>query len=475
MNITLDSALLIDKENLDKEVERKLKRSYMFRENKTHKGVPETRVLYKDIIIDNKNYLRLPPNLNYFKEVLTKNKFNNNLNINDLRYAPEFNNFKSNIKLRENQQLIFDEMKSFDFNAIVSASTGFGKTTMSLYLVEKLKTSMLFIASRVNLILNLLKDIKQFNINEDDIIEINSEWLKNPVIKPIMYCTIQALSDEVLAELYGKVGLLVADEVHLGIGGVENIEKLYSINPKYRLYLSATYKNLQFTGLNECALSSNIIKYEEDISYKIKVKTIYIKRETQFHINYNKVYTSHEKKEVMYDELNIKMTANLAYKKVKKEGRGVLIYVESQEAQEALKETLQFKCLRVGLLNANTPTNKKKDIIDNFDNGDYDIIIAGNSISAGVSLYRLATIINLNITTNENNLEQLIGRLKRRNEDISNHNKEYYQVCVEGLSSKKWVEDIQCLRKFNYLEFDKVVRVDCSEFGLDNKYKIMWL
>jgi hypothetical protein len=74
----------------------------------------------------------------------------------------------------------------------------------------------------------------------------------------------------------------------------------------------------------------------------------------------------------------------------------------------------------------------------------------GNSISAGVSLYRLSAIINLNITINENNLIQLIGREKRFNSEICNKDKIYIQFCVRGLSSKKWANDCRVLENSGF-------------------------
>lgn len=462
MKVILDSNIYIKSEDVSRELKTLIRKKYSFRNIKTFKDKIEFRTIFSKVVKEGIEYYVLPPNLKYFQDEIITDFPTEDFEIIDTRVAPKVCNFSSNITPRENQLEILETMKNCEYNAIVAAATSFGKTTVSLYITEILRTNMLFIASRTSLIQNLLKDIKQFGIDIEDTCEINAEWLKNPVIKPVMYCTIQALSDNILKELYGNVGLLVADEVHLGIGGLENVERLFSINPKYRLYLSATYKNLNYVGLNESLLSSNIITSDETIDFKIKVRTIYLTREKELAEEYKKEHTSHGKKEIIYDYKNLTAIIEMAYYIIKKEERGLFIYVESQEAQAELCERLGLLALRVGVLNSHTKKKESAHIINNFDKGEYDVIVAGSSISAGVSLYRLSTIINLNITTNENNLIQLIGRLKRYNSEICDKNKEYIQISIKGLSSKKWVNDIQCLGKFEYLEFEKVVNVDLT-------------
>lgn len=472
MKIIIDSNILVEDKYLTRDMKTLIMKAYIFKETNTFnpnknqnntKYEPKTRKTFSRITKDGIVFYAFPPNFVYFKSNILDKFPDLEYTIIDSRVCPTFDYHKTNIIPRDNQQDIIKSLEDVGYNAIVSAATSFGKTTMSLYLTEYLKTNMLFIASRISLIENLKKDIKQFNINQDDICEINSKWLENPVIKPIMYCTIQALNDNILAYLYNKIGMLVADEVHLGIGGKENIERLFSLNPKYRLYLSATYKNQNFVGLNEALLSSNIITSEEVIQYKIDIETIYVNRESKFHTKYTSKHTAHEKKEILYDKSNLEQISQLAYYKVKKECRGVLIYVEAREAQNELTNILSWFGLKVGLLNSDTKKSLNGEILNNFDNGEYDIIIAGNSISAGVSLYRLSTIINLNITTNENNLVQIIGRLKRYNPEICDKTKEYIQVSILGLSSKKWEKDIQCLKKFDYLNFKKILKINMAE------------
>ena len=476
MKVLINSNIYLKAEdvNANRDLKTMIRKKYSFRNSKSFKDKIDFRTIFTKVEKNGKEYYVLPPNLQYFMDEIVVEFPDIDFQISDKRVAPEVCNFSSNITPRENQIPILEDIKNSGYNAIVAATTGFGKTTCSLYITEILKTNMLFIASRTSLIQNLLKDVNQFGIDLNDVCEINAEWLKNPIIKPVMYATIQALSDEILKELFDKVGLLVADEIHLGIGGLENVERLFSINPKYRLYLSATYKNLNYIGLNEALLSSTIITSEENISHTIEVDCYHIQRDKTMMNEYKNEHTSYGKKQIIYDEIYCQAISEMVFYMVKKENRGVLVYVESQEAQAEISNMLKMYALKVGILNSNTKKSESEHIINNFDKGDYDVIVAGNSISAGVSLYRLSIIINCNITTNENNLTQLIGRMKRFNPEICDKQKKYIQICIKDMSSSKWKFDKKCLEKFEYIKFGVDTTIDYTEeiyYNMMNEYK----
>jgi superfamily II DNA or RNA helicase len=96
-----------------------------------------------------------------------------------------------------------------------------------------------------------------------------------------------------------------------------------------------------------------------------------------------------------------------------KNKRQVLLYTTSQSIQVFYQELFkQFKPL---LLNSNSTQKKKNEILEKFDKRESPILISGTSVTKGVSIYTLDTIINCAFNTKEN-LEQLIGRL-RRNDD----------------------------------------------------------
>lgn len=456
MKVTYNSKIKISKNDISLDLYRKLADKYTFTTT-TYDGKILSRKAYKT----SKEGIELPMNSSYFEKIIES--FGEDLEIVDERALPKLEKeFKSNITLRDNQPEMLEKMKKADFNCLVTAKTGFGKTAMALYLGEILQTPILFIASQVNLVNNMLKDVIKFGINEDEVIRIDREWLDNPIIKPIMFASIQALSDEILEELYDKVGLIVADEIHLGLSGEGNTEILGKINPRYRVYLSATPNNMNFKGLSECLFSDNWLDVEENIDFDIDVHNLSLLVQRYIVDNYRSVKEYHKKKEIYFNEDFLKLMGKIgAYISLKKD-RGLLIYVEDKFAQNFLVNELKEFGLKVGVLNSDSNKKHKLEVINGYDNGDFDIIIAGVTISAGISLYRLSLIINLNITLNENNLEQLIGRLKRKDDKICDKTKIFLQITMENISHKKWENDKRTLTKFPYIKFSNKKIIDIS-------------
>ena len=64
---------------------------------------------------------------------------------------------------------------------------------------------------------------------------------------------------------------------------------------------------------------------------------------------------------------------------------------------------------------------------------------------------------------NSNNLEQIIGRLKRKDEAICDKSKCYIKFTFNKLTSQTWDRDKECLAEFDYMEFSPVRNV-----GFDN-------
>lgn len=474
INLEISGKILIKTSDCYKELITLFEKYYSFKSNKSFNGKFEFRTIFSKVIIQEIEYYSFPPNLDYFKEKIITQTPNIHWEIIDKRVAPSVEKFISNVTPREHQIPILEDMEKFDYNCLVTASTGSGKTALCLYLAEKLNTPMLFVAARTNLINNFsLIECNKFGINPEHISEINSEWLFNPVITPIMITSVQALSDEIITELYNKVGLVVYDEIHISATAEVYSERLFSLNPKHRLYLSATPEHsdygLKFT---KCILSNNVVTAPEQIDFKIDLVTFCTTLPTYVHTEYNMNYTAHGKREIIFTPDYMRKITELGYYLVKKEKRGVLIYNNDNATQENIADILRMYCLKVGVLNSNTSSKDKKYFLSNFDNGEIDIMVSGGSISAGVSLERLSCIIDTSITINKNNLQQLLGRLKRKNNDVCDKSKLFIKVTTQGLSAKKWANDIQALKDFDYINFHKTLFVEhYSKYSLLNLYK----
>ena len=172
-----------------------------------------------------------------------------------------------------------------------------------------------------------------------------------------------------------------------------------------------------------------------------------------------------KKNTILLNEVYMKSVAELVAYSVIKAKRGVLVYLESTQAQENLANMLRCYGLKVVTLNTNTKKKDTKEILEGYDKKEFDVLIGGTSLAAGVSLYRLSLVVDLNLRLNKNNLTQLIGRLKRLNKNICSKNKIYLKITTLRISDSAWNEDIKCLREFDYINFNE--KIDCELNGLE--------
>ena len=466
INYTIGTGIFVKFKDLDRDLRMKLCKFYYFVEKKSFSEKPQTINLVSLVDYCGEKCFKFPCNESYFRDCITKIGCEVG-DVKDLRVLPKIEGLTTSITLREKQVEILEKLQQVNYNGLITARTGFGKTLVSIKICELLKTPMLFIASRTSLIENLLKDCQTFNVDPRLITKVDTEWLSNPVITPIMYATTSALNNEdILKKLEGKIGLKVADEIHMGITSEIARNTLYRVNSKYNIYLSATPDNLKFENLTEAVLSNNIITSEEIIDFDIELHTLCLKPTFLMYDRFYQTKNYGDKKNAVFlDNTYMKAIAELIAYSILKAKRGVLVYIESTQAQENLADMLRMYGLRVGVLNTNTKKKETKEILEGYDKKEYDLIIGGTSLSAGISLYRLSLVVDLNLRLNKNSLIQLNGRLKRYNKDICAKNKIYLKVTTLKLSDFAWESDKECLREFDYIKFN--TKIDCNIDGLE--------
>ena len=477
MRVIVDGTIRINKSELSRENKRNILSSYTFYARSYTQEVE----VYMAYSLDRESGdIILPCNLSFLKKRLAELEIND-YEIIDTRASYKLEGLRTDLKLLDKQVPIMERLEGLDYNALLELPTGWGKTASMIWLAEKLQSTMLFTASRTTLIDNFLQDCETFKVDSKLITKIDKAWLKNPIITPLMYVTSTTLTNsDITKALYGKVSLLVADEVHLSIMGIETQRALSEINPKHRVYLSATAHSMKFKGLTECLLSDNWIQDIEELDYKVGLQSLNIDLGSGFRELYYSYDTYHEKKaHIFSNEVLLEEIARLSAYIVKKYKRGVLLYLESIEAHGSFVRYLQKYGLKIGVLNSKTKKAERTAILEGFDKGDYEVLIGGSSLSAGLSFYRLSVVINLNITLNGNNLTQLIGRLKRVNPEVSTHSKEFIQVIYPRISDRKWARDKKILDKFDYIEhkvgqtydiLGEATILECFEgFDIDNK------
>lgn len=466
INYTIDTGIFVKFKDLSRDLRMKLCKFYFFTEKNAYGEKPQTINLVSLVDYCGEKCLKFPCNESYFKDCITKIGCEVS-EVVDFRALPKIEGLTTSISLRENQAEILEKLQQVNYNGLITARTGFGKTLVSIKICELLKTTMLFIASRTSLIENLLKDCQTFNVDPNLITKVDTEWLSNPIITPIMHVTTSALNNEdILIALSGKIGLTICDEIHMGITSEIARNNMYRINSKYNIYLSATPDNLKFENLTEAVLSNNIITAEQVIDFDVQLHTLCLKPSGIIQDRFYSTRNYGDKKNAIFlDRAYMESIAELVAYSVIKTKRGVLVYLESTQAQENLANMLRCYGVKVATLNTNTKKKDTKTILEGYDKGEFDVLIGGTSLSAGISLYRLSLVVDLNLRLNSNNLTQLMGRLLRVNKDICAKNKIYLKVTTLKMSDYAWESDKECLREFDYIKFND--KIDCNIDGLE--------
>ena len=465
INYTIDTGIFVKFGDLDRDLRMKLCKFYFFTEKNSYNEKPQTINLVSLIDFGGEKCLKFTPNESYFKDCIRELGLEVG-DVSDFRCDKKLEGFKTNITLRDNQIDMVKQLEACDFNGLITSKTSAGKTVLSLKLAEILQVSMLFVVPRVSLMDNLLKDIEKFGIEDKYVTKVNTEWLQDKKFTNIMYCSAAALQNpEILEALKDNIALVVFDELHLLLYGEKTRNNIQAINSKYKVYLSATPTNLNFDNIHLALLSPNIITVEEEIDYKIQIANINITPKHYMVENYFSTRAYHKKKEAIYTEEYLKLVAEAVAYSYLKLDRQCVVYCEDKNAQERVAKLISLFGLSVGVLNSNTKLKVGTDIINTFDAGKYQVIVSGTSISAGVSIYRLSTIFDISLTLNSNNLEQITGRLKRKDEAICDKSKCYIKFTFNKLTSQNWDRDKECLAEFDYMDFSPIrnVRFDNLE------------
>lgn len=466
INYTIDTGIFVKFGDLSRELRQNLCRKYFFVEKQSYSENPQTINLVSLVEFGGEKCLKFPSNQSYFESCIRELGLEVG-EVVDFRVLPKIEGLTTTISLRENQAEMLQKLEKVDYNGLITARTGYGKTLTSIYIAQLLKTPMLFLASRTSLIENLLKDCQTFGVGTDLITKVDTAWLLNPIITPIMYGTTSALNNEdILKELEGKIGLKVVDEIHLGITSEIARNNIYRINSKYNIYLSATPENLKFENLTEAVLSNNIITAEQIINFDVQLHTLCLKPTPLMYDRFYQTKNYGDKKNAIFLDNNyMKAVAELVAYSVIKAKRGVLVYLEATQAQENLADILRMYGLRVGVLNTNTKKKETKEILEGYDKKEFDVLLGGSSLSAGISLYRLSLVVDLNLRLNKNNLTQLVGRLLRSDKDICTKNKIYLKITTLKMGDYAWESDKECLREFDYIKFNQ--KIDCNLDGFE--------
>lgn len=144
---------------------------------------------------------------------------------------------KSKIELREYQEKPFNEIT--ENMGVVKLGTGFGKSIITLKLIEKLQQKTLIIVPRGHLLKQYVKDIETLFPDAN----IGTIQGAKKSIGDITIATIQTLSNMhkrgELAKLSRSFGCCIVDECHQFITE-KRLEVIHSLSPKYLYGMTAT-------------------------------------------------------------------------------------------------------------------------------------------------------------------------------------------------------------------------------------------
>jgi len=444
LKIYIANKIFIKMKDLPKEVKQDIIKNYIFTYSDydaMSKGYVDKTVNLMEVITwtNNEKWVALPCNLDYFLPILKKH--NINFLVSDRRANPRIEHYPNvSIVPRENQMEWLNKLEEFNYNAIMALPTGSGKSLLAVFLGYLLKVPMVFTASKTSYIKSFKQEVMKFVDNwEDNYCEINTEWLRNGAeIKPYMTASIQALQNkDILEALKDKFSLLVADEVHLGMLSKERRNIVYGMNPKYRVYLSATPEIITKGYINAVA-SPNFVTGEGSIDFDIKYQPINIDIGRSEVTKYKSLeHFAHKKKFMFEKEELIRGIIEFIEWQVQL-NRGVLLFNTNSYFQERVKEVLLEKGINTVCFNKNTKKDNYGDYFKQYDKGDIKVIIGGTAVIEALSLYRLSVFIDTDLSETPNQIIQKIGRLKRKDDKVSDKDKVYIKLIYKGITQNKY-------------------------------------
>ena len=152
---------------------------------------------------------------------------------------------KFNLELRKDQSKAekeyFKTIKEEYPKNIIQLPTGKGKSILALHIAQKLKQKTLILVHKDDLVVGWTNDIKLCFGDDIDIGLIKAK--KRKVGEQITIATVQTLgkmSEEELSKYVNEFGLVVQDEVHHC--GINIFNVIHKFNSRYKLGLSATPK-----------------------------------------------------------------------------------------------------------------------------------------------------------------------------------------------------------------------------------------
>lgn len=344
-----------------------------------------------------------PRRLDKFKKFCNL-KFNYNL----VKGEPITFEFKDGYELFERQHKVHDsviEHFKSDINCLVQAPTRFGKSITALGITKTLGTKTLILVDKTLLLNQFIEDGKKFSTVNIGKLE------KDKPLYDITVTTFQFLNSnrDLLKQIKNEFGLVIVDELH--VSAANTYKRIISSFPsRYRLGLTATpsrssdgLSNVLYDLFGEIAV---IGINSDDMTVEWTVHTMpkdYDNNTYNPARAYDKYFT---------DTLIVASIMKLVREH---QDKTIMIATKSKKVQNLFANLAKSIGLNTCVFNSEAVNKKlQQDNLDKVNKGDITLFTGLDVMVKGVSIPRLEIIINLMGVSSEENLSQLIGRLKTK-------------------------------------------------------------
>ena len=370
--------------------------------------------------------------------------------------------FKFNGKLRGSQPEVADFIMNKileNGGGLLQLHTGYGKTTLAIYLASLLKLRTLVIVHKTFLQDQWIERIKQFSDASIGTIRQKKTDVKGKDIIIGMLQSISMINYD--PSIFDGIGLVVVDECHHVASKVFS-RALFKINPKHTIGLSATPKRTDgLTKVIHWFLGDTIVRVERQGTNAVYVKAFM----------YNSSHLSFSEKKKMFQGVlkpdTVKMTSNICELESRNKFLGSLINALRLKDRKILVISKRINHLKI-----------MKKMVDDFikldikegkccddeyktafyvggmpeyrlnDSAEADIIFATYDMaSEGLDIDGLNTLV---LATPKKDIVQTIGRIMRKPIEEGDVNPLIVDVCDELSCFGTWSK-----QRLNYYKENK--------------------
>ena len=375
---------------------------------------------------EDERFLKLPRGcIDKIKDICEKS--NVKLIIKDMRKKGNSTDYKFIGKLNKKQENVKNELLKYE-TGILCAATGFGKTVVGAKIISELKTNVLVLVNRNNLLEQWKERLAYFlNIDKKEIGQLGAS--KNNLNGKLDIASFQSLAKkDNLDEIVKDYGLVIVDECH-HVAAFSFEKVLKSVRGKYVYGLTATptrkdgwHKIIYMQcGDIRARVTNRELKQNKEMEHIVIVKN------TGY-----KYITSEEKENIQISEILNDMCHNIFrnnmiiqdIKRCVSEGRIPIVLTERVKHLKILKEELDCINIPVVIYKGAMGKKKEKEIKEILNEADKNskpriILATSSSIGEGFDDSRLDTLFLTMPVSWKGRILQYVGRLHREHKDKS--------------------------------------------------------